>query len=456
MAKNKLKELVSGNKRRHQEDGFDLDLTYIYPNIIAMGFPAEKLEGVYRNHLDDVIKFLDRKHKDHYRVYNLCSEKCYEPSKFHGRVARFPFEDHNPPQIELIKPFCKDLDKWLSADTRNVGVIHCNNGKGRTGVMICAYMLHRNKFDKVEDALDFYDRTRTRDHKGVTIPSQRRFVHYYGELVKSKRDYQQRPLALAKIKFETIPNLKNKGCCPCFEIYQSKVKLYSSPVYETKKGDRDVVMELENHVMVCGDILIQFFKKQHHRMKKELIFQFWFNTFFVSEKEIVMKPQQNGSGAQLDTRGQDEILTLTFTKSELDKANKDKSHKLYNPNFRVKLYFIYPFVGLRQRSFTDECISDLSASNIKKDLTTTSSFSSLSLRDYPTLNMNSGLPPNQTPNSTNLRTLQRDKPMPRIQGGIIHSCSSEQLTDASDNDAEEDLSDTDTDNEWEGCEVTSL
>ena len=46
---NWLRQCVSLKKKRTQEEGFNLDLIYITKNVIAMGFPADGGESIYRN-----------------------------------------------------------------------------------------------------------------------------------------------------------------------------------------------------------------------------------------------------------------------------------------------------------------------------------------------------------------------------------------------------------------------
>lgn len=45
--------------------------------------------------------FFELRHKDHYKVYNLCGERTYEANTFHNRVALYPFEDHNAPALQV-------------------------------------------------------------------------------------------------------------------------------------------------------------------------------------------------------------------------------------------------------------------------------------------------------------------------------------------------------------------
>ena len=135
---NIVKSLVSQDKTRFCYDGFDLDLTYITMQIIAMGFPSKAIEGIYRNSMDDVKNFFAKRHPNHYKVYNLCDDKKYGNCFY--KQACFPFKDHEAPPLNIIRPFCEDAKKFLDEDKENVVAIHCKAGKGRTGTFICCLL----------------------------------------------------------------------------------------------------------------------------------------------------------------------------------------------------------------------------------------------------------------------------------------------------------------------------
>lgn len=77
------------------------------------------------------------------------------------------------------------MHAFLQEDSDNVSAVHCKAGKGRTGVMTCAYLVYSWVFFTGEEAMKFYKRQRTKNSKGVTIPSQRRFVDYYASILNS-------------------------------------------------------------------------------------------------------------------------------------------------------------------------------------------------------------------------------------------------------------------------------
>ncbi|VDK44637.1 unnamed protein product [Anisakis simplex] len=201
------RNLVSQNRRRYKGDHFDLDLTYITDRIIAMGFPALDQEKIYRNDMKETVNFLERYHANHYMVFNLRGHHIYNPSYFHNRVMMFEMNDHHPPRLELMAPFCRAVHDYLAADDRNVVAVHCKAGKGRTGVMICAYLVYINFYLSPRQNMDYYSIVRTVNNKGVTIPSQRRYVYYFSHLRKRNLNYMPLRSELIGVYFERPPSL---------------------------------------------------------------------------------------------------------------------------------------------------------------------------------------------------------------------------------------------------------
>lgn len=311
---NYVRRKVSLNKNRYQQDGFDLDLTYITKNVAAMGFPAIGVEALYRNPRTEVKRLLDKQHKDHYKVYNLCVEPKwkYEPVEFENRVSHYPFADHNAPPLPLMTEFCKDVEEWLAKDQDNVVAVHCKAGKGRAGMMICCWLQHSKTCSTADEAMQQYGAIRTKDGKGVTIPSQRRYVKYYEKILKYGLP-EPRTIKLKTITVRTTRYAKQESEMSLQILEEGKTELLVSAQQSVPSG-QDFVLDT-NKLAIKGDIKINFYDKSFKDKKGKASYHIWFNTAFISGNQLVIK------------------------KPEIDNAWKDKKNKKFLPDFEIVLTF---------------------------------------------------------------------------------------------------------------------
>uniref|UniRef100_A0A0K0DKY5 Phosphatase tensin-type domain-containing protein n=1 Tax=Angiostrongylus cantonensis TaxID=6313 RepID=A0A0K0DKY5_ANGCA len=204
---NPLRSVISQNRRRYTED----DVTDITDRIIAMGYPARSIERLYRNSMYHTVKFLERHHAGHYKVFNLRGNYFYKVEKFHGRVGLYHMKDHQPPRLDLMDPFCKEVNTILASLLMQLFAKSCansfdvNNFTGRTGVMICAYLVSIKFYEEPRQVMDYYSIVRTVNNKGVTIPSQRRYVYYYAQMLKYGLTYTPLRIELVGVYVERPP-----------------------------------------------------------------------------------------------------------------------------------------------------------------------------------------------------------------------------------------------------------
>jgi phosphatidylinositol-3,4,5-trisphosphate 3-phosphatase and dual-specificity protein phosphatase PTEN len=291
---NYIRSIVSGKKKRHQENGYDLDLSYITPRLIAMSIPGEGITKLYRNSLDIVSEFLKSKHEYHYLIFNL-SGIVYDYEKFEDQVKEFPWEDHFPPPIDLLFRACKEIEAWLAKDILNIVAVNCKAGKGRTGTLICCYMIFCGRFSDADSALAYYRSKRFKEGGGVTQPSQVRYIKYFTEILHGK---VKSPLVVwpRLVQLRTSPHIKKNSCRPVFEVYYN-----DHIVYSNKQNERDkqvylqdswednrlhAIAFIEPSIYLQGDILCRLIHWGGFKFTN--ICRFSFNTAFIPYNKVLI------------------------------------------------------------------------------------------------------------------------------------------------------------------------
>jgi hypothetical protein len=143
-------------------------------------------------------------------VFNL-SERLIDTRAFGDRVVDAGWPDHHAPPLPVLWTLCNTVSSWLKLDARNVAVLHCKAGKGRTGTAIASLLMFQGVFDPramgadeaATAALALFARQRSKKAIGVQVPSQKRSVYQFAHVLRAQLIALDRP---------NVPAGEDGGC----------------------------------------------------------------------------------------------------------------------------------------------------------------------------------------------------------------------------------------------------
>jgi C2 domain of PTEN tumour-suppressor protein len=197
----------------------DAQVVYVTDRLISMGHPALDSSSTTNGKiitgerkLAAVGHLLQRRHDGRYMVWNI-SEVDYDVSILDEQVLTYSFPGSPSPPLGLLLKLLVSIESWLKADARNVAVVHCLTGKGRTSTVLAAFLcwMGEASFDNnIYAALDYIAQCKQLSTDDLVIPSQKRYVSYFKNMLDGVRPSQP-PLKLKRVIMSQAPNYTRRS-----------------------------------------------------------------------------------------------------------------------------------------------------------------------------------------------------------------------------------------------------
>ena len=294
----------------------DAEVVYITDRLITMSHPAVQsaVNGdiTPNRKMAAIAHLLQKRHGGRYMIWNL-SELAYDYSLFDDQCMTFEFPGQPSPPLGMLLKILLSLESWLKADDRNVAVMHCLTGRGRTSTVMAAFLCWVGEagFSTPTKALNYISQCKKIDVETLTIPSQVRYVNYFANMLDGIRPSQP-PILLKRIimseapKFEKYVNQLSEndsdgdnctvGCAPYIQIFKSGKLIFTAAAsisYNQSEDDLPFCSTTDGSItfpietVVHGDILIRC---RHLTRKGQRV------SMFRAVREILAKNIVSSSG----------------------------------------------------------------------------------------------------------------------------------------------------------------
>ena len=342
----------------------DAEVVYVTDRIVTLSHPymQSTTDGDITpdRKLAAVGHLLQKRHGGRYMVWNL-SEVEYDTSVLDDQVLVYKFPGSPSPPLGLLLKLLMAMESWLKADERNVAVIHCLTGRGRTSTVLSAFLCWTGEagFTDVNLALEYIAKCKRISVQSLTIPSQVRYVSYFANMLDGVRPSQP-PLMLKRIIMSEAPKFgkrpanrpgdesgatteENKssddgggggeivfGCAPYLQLFKGGNLVFTTAAsvnYAQTKDDLPFCTTSEGPVsfltesVVQGDVLLRcrHLTKSGQRVS---MFRAAFHTGYVPPKVLRLTKAQL-DGACGDKRFADDFfLDLIFEPCDEATASK--------------------------------------------------------------------------------------------------------------------------------------